>query len=85
MELSKSIQMFYKNINESSSGEESEDDSKLLMAAAMLLPEHTSRPVHRGSVKGRMASVKRKREKGHYQLYQDYFHPTKPIYNAQTF
>jgi hypothetical protein len=49
----------------------------------MLLHEHTSRPVYRGSVKGRKANVKRNREKGHYQLYRDYFHPTKPIFDAQ--
>jgi hypothetical protein len=46
MELSKSIQMFYKNVIESASNEESGDDSELLMVAAMLLHEHTSRPVH---------------------------------------
>jgi hypothetical protein len=73
MELSKRIQMFYKNVIESSSDEESNDDSELMIAATMLLYEHTSRPVYRGSFKGRKASVKRNRGKGHYQLYLDYF------------
>jgi hypothetical protein len=53
MELSKSIQMFYKTVIESSSDEESNDDTELMMAAAMLLHEQSSRPVYRGSVKGR--------------------------------
>jgi hypothetical protein len=42
MELSKSIQTFYKNVIESSSDEEADDDTELMMAAAMLLHEHTS-------------------------------------------
>jgi hypothetical protein len=37
MELSKSIQMFYKNIIESLSDDESDDDSELMMVVAMLL------------------------------------------------
>jgi hypothetical protein len=84
MDLSKLIQMFYKNVIESSSDEESGDDSEMMMATTMLLHEHSSRPVHSGSVKGRAANVKRNREKGHYKLYHDYFHPTKSIYDAQT-
>jgi hypothetical protein len=83
MELSKSIQTFYKNVIESSSNEEADDDTELMMAATMLLHEHTSRPVYRGSVKGRKANVKRNRERGHYQLYRDYFHPTRPIFDVQ--
>jgi hypothetical protein len=63
MEPSKSIQMFYKNIIESSYDEEADDDTELMMAAAMLLHEHTSRPVFRGSVKGRKLNVKRNRER----------------------
>jgi hypothetical protein len=42
MELSKSIQMFYKNVIESSSDKEADDDTELIMAAAMLLHEYTS-------------------------------------------
>jgi hypothetical protein len=38
-----------------------------------------------GSVKGRKANVKRNRERGHYQLYRDYFHPTRPIFDEQKF
>jgi hypothetical protein len=38
-----------------------------------------------GSVKGRKANVKHNREKGHYQLYRDYFYPIKPIFDAQKF
>jgi hypothetical protein len=53
MKLSKSIHMFYKNVIESLSDEEADDDTELMMAVAMLLHEHTSRPVYRGSVKGR--------------------------------
>jgi hypothetical protein len=68
MELSKSIQTFYKNVIESSSDKETDDDTELMMAVTMLLREHTSRPVHRGSVKGRAGNVKRNCEKGHYQL-----------------
>jgi hypothetical protein len=56
-----------------------------MMAVAMLLPEHTSRPVYRGLVKGHKPTVKRNHEKGHYQLYCDYFHPTNPIFDAQIF
>jgi hypothetical protein len=77
--------MFYKNVIKSSSDEDSDDDFELMMAATMLLHKHSSRPVHKGSVKGHTANVKRKREKSHYQLYRDYFHPTKPIYDAQIF
>jgi hypothetical protein len=85
MELSKSIQIFYKKVIESSSDEESDDDSELMMATSTLLHEHTLRLVYRGSVKGHKANVKRNREKGHYQLYRDYFHPTKTIFNAKKF
>jgi hypothetical protein len=66
MELSKSIQTFDKNVIESSLDEETDDDTKLMMAAALLLHEHTSRPVYRGSVKGCKPNVKRNRERGHY-------------------
>jgi hypothetical protein len=52
MELSKSIQMSYKNVIESSSDEESDDDSEKMMVMTMLLHEHTSRLVYWGSVKG---------------------------------
>jgi hypothetical protein len=83
MELSKSIQTFYKTIIESMLDEEEDDDSELMMAATMLLQEHTSRPVYKGSVKGQNANVKRNREKGHYQLYHDYFHPMKLNFDAQ--
>jgi hypothetical protein len=85
MELSKSIQTFYKTVIESSSDEESDDDTELMMATTMLLHEHTSRPVYRGSVKERGPNDKRNHEKGHYQLHRDYFHPTNPIFDAQSF
>jgi hypothetical protein len=85
MELSKSIQMFYKNVIESLSDEEADDDTELMMVVAMLLHEHTSRPVYRGSVMGCKPNVKRNRERGHYQLYRDYFHPTRPISDKQRF
>jgi hypothetical protein len=85
MELSKSIQTFYMDIIESSSDKEADDDTELMMAAAMLLHEHTSRPAYRGSVKGCKPNVKHNREKGHYQLYRGYFHPTNPIFDAQRF
>jgi hypothetical protein len=74
-----------KNDIDSSSDQESDDDSELMMAATMLLHEHNTRPLHSGSVKGRKAKVKRNREEGHYQLYRDYFHPTKPMFDVQTF
>jgi hypothetical protein len=63
MDLSKSIQAFYKTVIESSSDEESDDDTEMMMVAAMLLHEHTSRLVYRGS-KGRKPNVKRNYEKG---------------------
>jgi hypothetical protein len=85
MELSKSIRTFYKTVIESSPNEESDDDTEQMMVAAMLLHEHTSRPVYRGSVKGRKPNVKRNRDRGHYQLYRDYFHPTNPLFDAQRF
>jgi hypothetical protein len=47
MELSKSIQTFYKTVMESSSDEDSNDDTELMMVARMLLHEHTSRLVYR--------------------------------------
>jgi hypothetical protein len=53
------------------------------MAAAMILHEHASRPLYRGSLKGRKPNIKCNHEKGHYQLYRDYFYPTKPIFDAQ--
>jgi hypothetical protein len=81
-ELRKSIQMFYK-IVESSSDKESDDDSELMTAATMLLHEHTLR--YRDSVKGRKPNVKHNREKGHYQLYRDYFCPTKTIFSVEKF
>jgi hypothetical protein len=77
--------MFYNNVIESSSDEEANNDTELMMAASMLLHEHTSRPVYRGSVKGCKANVKPNRERGHYQLYLDYFHPTRTIFDAQIF
>jgi hypothetical protein len=85
MKLSKLIKTFYKIVTETSSDEESDDDSDLMMAATMLLHEHTSRPVYMGSVKGRKDNVKHNHEKGHYQLYRDYFHPTRPIFSAEKF
>jgi hypothetical protein len=83
--LSKSIQTFYNNVIESSSNEEANNDTELMMAASMLLHEHTLRLVYRGSVKGSKANVKPNHERGHYQLYLDYFHPTRPIFDAQRF
>jgi hypothetical protein len=65
MELSKSIQTFYKNFIESSSDEVADNDTELMIAVEMLLHEHTLRPVFRGSVKGRKPNVKRNRERGH--------------------
>jgi hypothetical protein len=85
MDLSKSIQIFYKNVIESSLDEDLDDYSELMMATTILLHENGSRPIHSGLVKGHVANVKCKCEEGHYQLYQDYFHPTKPIYDEQTF
>jgi hypothetical protein len=66
---------------------ETQDQLKavLMMATAVLLHEQSSRPLHRGSVKGRKANVKHNHEKSHYQLYRDNFHHTKPTYDAQTF
>jgi hypothetical protein len=85
MELSKLIRMFYKTGVDSLSDEESDDDTELMMAATILIHEHTSRPVYRGSVKRCKPNVKRIRERGHYQLYRDYFHPTNPLFGAQRF
>jgi hypothetical protein len=65
------------------SNEESDDDIELMMAATMLLHEHTLRLVYRGSVKGHKLNVKSNSEKGHYQLYHDYCHPTNPLFDAQ--
>jgi hypothetical protein len=76
MNLNNSVEMFYKSVIESSSDEESDDDFELIMATAALIYEQNSRP--RGSTKPRRANIKRNREKGHYQLYRDYFHPTYP-------
>jgi hypothetical protein len=77
--------MFYKNVIKSSLDEKSDDDSELMMVASMLLHKHNSRPLHRGSVKGRKANIKCACENNHYQLYRDYFHPIKPMFDVQTF
>jgi hypothetical protein len=78
MELSKSIQTFYKNVIESLSHKEADDDTELMMAVAMLFHEHTLRPVFTGSVKGCKPNIKCNRERGHYQHYHDYFYPNHP-------
>ena len=36
-------------------------------------------------MKGRAPNLLRNRERGHYQLYRDYFHPTNPVFDAQRF
>jgi hypothetical protein len=59
MDLSISIQRFYEHVTESSSNNESDDVFELMMATIVLLHEHSSRPLHRGSVKGHKANVKR--------------------------
>jgi hypothetical protein len=65
--------------------EDADNDTELMMAATMLVHEHTSRPVYMGSVNGRKPNVKRNHERGHYQLYHNYFYPTNPIFDAQRF
>jgi hypothetical protein len=66
---------YFKNFIDTSSEEESDDD--FVTDAAMLIHEHivSQIPVYRGSLPGRAAALDRKRERGHDQLYNDYFQP----------
>ena len=83
MELSKRIRKFYETFIAPSSDEDSDDDTELLVATVMVINEYTySGPMRRGSVKGRAPNLLRSRERGHYQLYRDYFHPTRLVFDA---
>ncbi|KAK1628029.1 hypothetical protein QYE76_002344 [Lolium multiflorum] len=66
---------YFKNFIDTSSEEESDDE--FFTDAALLIHEHivSQIPVHRGSLPGRAAALDRKRERGHDQLYNDYFKP----------
>ncbi|KAK1608299.1 hypothetical protein QYE76_031972 [Lolium multiflorum] len=70
---------YFKNFIDTSSEEESDDD--FFTDAALLIHEHivSQIPVHRGSLPGRAAALDRERERGHDQLFRDYFQPT-PIF-----
>ncbi|KAK1614514.1 hypothetical protein QYE76_020031 [Lolium multiflorum] len=75
---------YFKNLIDTSSEEESDDD--FFTDAALLIHEHivSQIPVYRGSLPGRAAALDRKRERGHDQLYNDYFQPT-PLFTPALF
>ncbi|KAK1684571.1 hypothetical protein QYE76_045419 [Lolium multiflorum] len=78
------VEHFFKNFIDTSSEEESDDD--FFTDAALLIHEHivSQIPVYRGSLPGRAAALDRKRERGHDQLYNDYFQP-KPLFTPTMF
>ncbi|KAK1627356.1 hypothetical protein QYE76_001671 [Lolium multiflorum] len=75
---------YFKNFIDTSSEEESDDE--FFTDAAVLIHEHivSQIPVFRGSLPGRAAALDRKRERGHDQLYNDYFQPN-PLFVPHLF
>ncbi|KAK1660503.1 hypothetical protein QYE76_048662 [Lolium multiflorum] len=75
---------YFKNFIDTSSEEESDDE--FFTDAALLIHEHivSQISVHRGSLPGRAAALDRKRERGHDQLYNDYFKPN-PLFVPSLF
>ncbi|KAK1660902.1 hypothetical protein QYE76_049061 [Lolium multiflorum] len=65
---------FFKNFIDTSSDEESDDD--FVTEAALIIREHnvSQSSIFRGSLPGRKATLDRKRECGHDQLFYDYFY-----------
>jgi hypothetical protein len=59
----------------------------LLVAMTLLVPEHNDNqcPRRLGLVKGRASALDQKREVSHVQLFDEYFHRTKPLYPAYMF
>jgi hypothetical protein len=81
------IEFFVKGIPDSSLKDESNASPGLIVASADLIYEHTKtqRPVHRGSTRPRRDNTLRDRDGGNYRLYQDYIHPTKPVFMEAMF
>ncbi|KAK1695555.1 hypothetical protein QYE76_012252 [Lolium multiflorum] len=75
---------FFKNFIDTSSDEESNDE--FFTEAALIIHEHivSKIPVYRGSLPGRAAALDRKRERGHDQLFNDYFQPN-PLFTPALF
>nr|XP_051211539.1 uncharacterized protein LOC127329031 [Lolium perenne] len=75
---------FFKNFIDTSSDEDSDDE--FFTDAALIIHDHivSQIPVHRGSLPGRAAALDRKRERGHDQLFTDYFQP-KALYTPALF
>jgi hypothetical protein len=53
-----------------------------MVATVSFIQEHIERqrPSHIGLARPRMGNLLHDREDGHYRLYRDYFHPTKPVF-----
>jgi hypothetical protein len=75
---------FFKNFIDTSSDEDSDDE--FFTDDALIIHDHvvSQIPVHRGSLPGRAAALDRKRERGHDQLFTDYFQP-KALYTPSLF
>lgn len=79
-------EFFYQNFIDTSD-ESSDDDSDIMMAAPTLIHQFNedAHPRHVGSVVGRAPALDRERDKGHLQLWKDYFNPVKTTYQASVF
>jgi hypothetical protein len=82
MDLRHTIEFFIKDVLDNSSEEESNAYSELMVVVASPVHEHTERqrPSHRGSTRPPRFNLKHNREGGHYRMYRNYFHPTKPVF-----
>jgi hypothetical protein len=83
---SKEIELFYKNIIESSLDEDSDREIELLFTVANMMHDHFLLPKRRGgSSAKRKVNTGRDRVVGHTCLMRDYFHPTDLLYDVKTF
>jgi hypothetical protein len=82
MDLRQSVNFSVNKILYSSLDDESDDSSKLMVATVSFIQEHIERqrPSHIGLARPRMGNLLHDQEDGHYRLYRDYFHPTKPVF-----
>ncbi|KAK1616883.1 hypothetical protein QYE76_022400 [Lolium multiflorum] len=60
------------------------EDFPTVITIVSVAPVRSDDPVYRGSLSGRAAALDRKRERGHDQLYNDYFQPT-PLFPPALF
>ncbi|XP_051211597.1 uncharacterized protein [Lolium perenne] len=87
MDLRQSLEMLRREVMDTSSDEESDETSQLLVSVASLIHKHNGRQmlVYWGSMKGRLANIKRNRVGVHNQLYKYYFDLTDPVYTKVMF